>query len=310
MSVISQVSKKVEASAPGKIILFGEHAVVYGEPSLVAAIDKRVRVKVARASNKTRIRSNLSVKDDYRYVKKAVELVFDNLSKKCHLDIDIKSEIPVAAGLGSSAAVSVATILAVSKLLDGELTKKEIAELGHRTELYVQGAASPTDTAIATYGGVLYVQPKKKKYTRINAALPLIIGYTGIERSTKVLVENVRLLREKNPAIVDPLIRGIGRITKEAKMRLQRGEDVGELMNINHGLLEALGVSTEQLSRAVHAARQAGATGAKLTGAGGGGCMIALAPSNRSAVAEAIEGCNCRSFDSIISTKGVRLEDA
>ncbi len=298
----------IEASAPGKVILFGEHAVVYGEPSLVAAIDKRVRVRVERISGETRIRSNIRVSDEFRYVRRAADLVLDFLGEGCALDIDISSEIPVAAGLGSSASVSVATILAVSKLLGGELSRKEIAELGHRTELGVQGAASPTDTAIATHGGVLYVQPNTKRFMRIDASLPLIIGCTGIERSTKVLVENVRALRNRHPAIINPLIKDIGRITREAKGRLQRGEDIGELMNINHALLEALGVGNEKLSKAVHAARNAGAKGAKLTGAGGGGCMIAYAPDNPARVMRAIEQSGCTAMKAVVSKEGARIE--
>ncbi len=298
----------IVASAPGKVILFGEHAVVYGEPSLVAAIDKRVRVRVERKRGDTRIHSNLRIADDFRYVKRAVELAFDFFDERCALDIDIKSEIPVAAGLGSSASVSVATILAVSKLLEMDISKNELAELGHRTELDVQGAASPTDTAIATFGGVLYIQPKKKKFTRIDASLPLIIGCTGIERSTKVLVENVRALRNKHAAVIDPLIKDIGKITREAKKRLQRGEEVGELMNVNHALLEALGVGHARLTEAVRAARNAGAKGAKLTGAGGGGCIIAYAPKNQRKVMNAIAASGCSVMKAAIAKEGARVE--
>lgn len=296
----------ITTSAPGKVILFGEHAVVYGEPALVCAIDKRVYVHALKVPSGLKITSGKS--KDLRYVKKAVELVFEHAGKKCGLDIKIDSELPPASGLGSSAAVSVATILAVSELLGAKLSKAEIAKLGHRAELEVQGAASPTDTAISTFGGVLFIQPKKQKYQRINAALPLVVGYTGIERSTKILVQNVRSLKEKFPEIVNPMIKDIGKITREAMRRLKSNQDIGELMDINHGLLDALGVSTEKLNKLVYAARKAGARGAKLTGAGGGGCMIAYTPKNAEKVARAIEACGCTALRAPISKEGARVE--
>ncbi|MFQ5815425.1 MAG: mevalonate kinase [Candidatus Hydrothermarchaeaceae archaeon] len=312
----------VTASAPGKVILFGEHAVVYGEPSLVAALDKRTYVDAAtREDNKINIVSALGsdtstvgelrgdTEDDFRYVKRAIALVFERLNESAGFDISIRSDVPPASGLGSSASVSIATIMAVSEELGVKLDRKEIAELGHKVELGVQGSASPTDTSISTFGGVLFVKPKENEVEQIEVDLSLVVGYTGVERSTKFLVDRVRRLREEYPDIVGHLIRDIGKLTREAKHMLVRGDDVGMLMNVNHGLLEALGVSTEQLSRAVYAARQAGASGAKLTGAGGGGCMIALTPKNQDAVMRAVDGCGCKSFYSVITRDGVRLEE-
>lgn len=294
----------ITASAPGKVILFGEHAVVYGEPALAGAIDRRVYVRASKTARGLKIASAKS--KDFRYAKKAVELAFSYAGRKCGLDIKIDSELPPASGLGSSAAVSVAAILAVSELLGVTLSKAEIAKLGHKTELEVQGAASPTDTAISTFGGVLFIQPEKK-YQRINAALPLVVGCTGIERSTKILVQNVRSLREKFPGITNPIIKNIGKITREARRRLENDKDIGELMNINHGMLDALGVSTEKLNELVYAARKAGAKGAKLTGAGGGGCMIAYTPKNTEKVARAIKKCGCTALKTRISGEGVRI---
>lgn len=307
------------ASAPAKVILFGEHAVVYGEPSLAGAIDKRIFVTAGKSEGKNIDISSgvkglsfsledLSSPGEFPYVRKAVELIFDRLGSSSGLRLRIDSEIPYASGLGSSASVSVATILAVSKLLGAELSKEEIAELGHRVELEVQGAASPTDTATVTFGGILFIQPKKQSYERLRATLPLVVGYTGVERSTKELVQNVRAMKDRFPELVDPIIEDIGMIVREAKERLEGGEDIGQLMNINHGLLEALGVSTDKLNELVYAARHSGAEGAKLTGAGGGGCMIAYAPKKQMDVLKAIEACGCTAMDAPISNEGVRLE--
>lgn len=311
----------VTVSAPGKVILFGEHAVVYGKPSLAGAIDKRTYVNIeTRDDGNISINSNMapyhlsfSIDDlgsveDFPYVRKAIELTFEQSGEKSGLDIEISSETPPASGLGSSASVSIATVLAIHEAMGSKISKNELAKLGHKVELGVQGAASPTDTATATFGGVLFIEPDKKGCQRIDASLPLIVGYTGIERSTKALVENVRALRDKFPEIIDPIISNIGKITLEAKRRIENSEDIGEFMNINHGLLTALGVSNFKLDSLVYAARDAGARGAKLTGAGGGGCMIAHAPGSQAAVTNAIEKCGGMAFDSVITNEGVRVE--
>ncbi len=295
------------ASAPGKVILFGEHAVVYGEPAIAGAIDLRVRVKADKAPS-LEIHSQT---EDQRYVEKAVEVVLEHLGVSRGVALEISSNLPPSSGLGSSAAVSVATIAAVADLLGYELEKKVIAGLGYQVELQVQGAASPTDTYTSTYGGVHYIMPGRKGFAPIpiEAALPLVVGYTEMERSTKELVARVRKLRDAYPGLVTPIIKNIGRLTRQAKKKLGAGEDVGELMNINHGLLEALGVSNDVLSLLVHAARKAGARGAKLTGAGGGGCMIAYAPRRNAEVIKAIRDCGYTAFRAAISAEGVRLED-
>mgnify|MGYP001237230882 CR=1 FL=1 len=295
----------VIASAPGKVILFGEHAVVFGEPSIAGAINKRVIVEADRI--KSGIKINSTDSNDYRYVEKAVEVLFDYLGKTKGVRLKISSQIPPASGLGSSAAVSVATILSVSTLLNEKLERKKIAQLGHQVEREVQGVASPTDTFTSVYGGVQYINPLKNRHENLESTFPLVVGYTGIERSTKNLVNNVAILRNKHPDIIDPLIKQIGEITKMAKMRIINEEDFGDLMNINHGILESLGVSTEALSKLVHVARDAGAIGAKITGAGGGGCIIAYTPLNKEDVIQAISDCKCLAIDTSISLEGVKL---
>lgn len=311
----------VTVSAPGKVILFGEHAVVYGKPSLAGAIDKRTYVtlegrndsNISISSNMEPYRISFSIDDlgsveGFPYVRKAIELAFEHIGKRSGLDIEISSETPPASGLGSSASVSIAIVLAIHETLGIEISENELAKLGHKVELEVQGAASPTDTATTTFGGVLFIEPDKERWQRIDASLPLVVGYTGIERSTKALVEGVRALRDKFPEIIDPIISNIGKITTEAKHRIENSEDIGELMNVNHGLLVALGVSNFKLDSLVYAAREAGASGAKLTGAGGGGCMIAHAPGSQVAVANAIEKCGGMAFESVTTTEGVRVE--
>lgn len=300
----------VTASAPGKVILFGEHAVVFGKPAIACAIDKRIYVSAdKRGDGEIRISSAHNLKDGYPYVRKAAELTFEYLNLRCGVDIRVESDFPPASGLGSSASVSVSTIMAVSHLLGKEINMKDIARLGHMVEKKVQGAASITDSSVTTWGGVLFIKPLLETVEEIEVGeLPLVIGYTGRGGSTKELVENVRLLKEEHPEIITPIIEAIGKVTIKAKKTFEDDEGLAGLMNINHGLLEALGVGTLELSRYVHVAREAGALGAKITGAGGGGCMVALAPGRQDEVAKAIEREGGQTFKVSIERKGVRLE--
>jgi len=311
----------VNVSAPGKGILFGEHAVVYGKPSIVGAIDRRIHVNLeTRDDHMINIKSNvkpfeftfplddIESAEGFPYIQKAISAAFGKIGKKSGLDIEISSDFPPASGLGSSAAVSIATIKAVYEATDSTITNKELAALGHIVEFEVQGAASPTDTAIATFGGILFIEPGIGEYKRIKGQLPLVVGCTGIERSTKALVDGVRALKAKTPERIDGIMDSIEKITRDAKNRIENGEEIGELMNINHGLLSELGVSSSNLERLVNAARGAGAKGAKLTGAGGGGCMIAYAPENKGAIAKAIEEHGGTAFKSVIITDGVRVK--
>lgn len=288
---------KACGSAPGKIILTGEHFVVYDEPALVVAIDRRVTVKVTERKDKAlRIVSDLGIgafEDDlYRVekggtdsrsflepVKIAAETVMDKVQVKQGLDIFIQSSIPVAAGLGSSSATAVATVASVGRILEANLSQKDIFDLSLAAERFVHITPSGVDPAIATYGGVILYE-RGEGITRFQDTpdLALVIGNTGLIRNTGNLIKHVRERRDSLYKVIDPLIELAGNLTRNAVETLRNGDLVkfGELMDVNHGLLVAVGVSNEVLDRLVYAARIAGALGAKLTGAGGGGCMVAL----------------------------------
>ncbi len=291
----------VVVSSPAKIILFGEHAVVYGTPAIAMAIERRVYVRARKIPEKKLLiltgkrkvsfpLKKLTSDGEFRYVKKAVEIALEELPDS-GIELKITSKIPRAAGLGSSAAISVAVLKSVYELHGKEISQEELARLGHRVELEVQGVASPTDTATSAMGGVLLIKPGKGvEKIKLAKEIPVVVGCTGVKRSTARVVANVRELRERHSPVVDEIIKTIGRLVEEAKEALESGDlkTLGELMNINHGLLEALGVSHISLARRVYAARSAGALGAKLTGAGAGGCMIALANDNIEKVKKAL----------------------
>jgi len=323
----------VTASAPAKIILFGEHFVIYGEPAIVLAIDKRAYAKTeVRQDKRLSIRSvnlNLSgyyenenfkveygdareAKLKFEPIRRAVEKILEKHGEKVGLDIEINSTVPVAAGLGSSAAVVAAVTAAVSALLNIKMSKEEVFRITYDAEQVVHGTPSGIDPAISTFGGTLLFQMDtgfKPLDVKIDA--PLVIGDTGVTRSTRVQVERVRELREKYPQVIEPIMLSAREIVLRALEALSEGdlETVGELMNINHALLCSVGVSDESLEWLINAARKAGALGAKLTGAGGGGCMIALAKNERlNQIMEAIQRVGGRSFIARKTEEGVRVE--
>jgi len=322
----------VRASAPAKVILFGEHFVVYGEPALVAAIDRRAYAEAEeRKDELIRISSrDLGVSGVFhggaftpevggnpaegvlRPIWVAVREAIRQSGAGVGVDVEVWSGIPVAAGLGSSAAVAAAAYTATAHLLGLRPSGDEVFKAALEAEKLVHGTPSGVDPAISAYGGVLlYSKGEGIRRLNVGMEIPMVIGNTGVERSTGALVSSVRSLRSRFPALVDPVIRLGGRLTLRALDALKAGdlETLGSLMNINHGLLWAVGVSHPKLDRLVHAALEAGALGAKLTGAGGGGCMIALARrESLRAVAGAIEDEGGVAIIAGKSDVGVRVE--
>lgn len=324
---------EVTASAPAKVILFGEHFVVYGEPAIVLAIDKRAYVSAdIRKDKQIHINSvNLGISGVFKGesfyeefggqtarrtlepLKIAIQKVLERSKKNVGVSVEIRSTIPVAAGLGSSAAVAAAVATAVGRLLDLELPPEEIFHISYEAERFVHGTPSGIDPTVSTYGGVLLYR-KDKGFTqmKVKGEIPLVIGDTRVKRSTGDLVATVHKRSNQYPSIIKPLLKIGGKIALKAVEVLETGDlyALGQLMNINHGLLCAVGVSDASLERLVHAARRADALGAKLTGAGGGGCMIALTKPNKLVhVVDAIERAGGKAFEARMTDEGVRIED-
>ena len=323
----------VIASAPAKIILFGEHFVVYGEPAIVLAIDKRAYAKVENRDDK-RLHlhsANLNLagyfengtfkieqgdakeaKMKFEPVKLAAERVLEAYGKNVGLNIEISSTVPVAAGLGSSAAVVAAVTAAVGALLDVKISKEDVFRITYEAEKIVHGTPSGIDPAISTFGGALLFQIDTGfKPLDVKMDIPLVIGDTGVERLTRVQVEKVREAKEKYPQVVDPIMLAAREIVLRAIDAIKENDldTLGDLMNINQALLYGVGVSDESLEWLINAAQKAGALGAKLTGAGGGGCMIALAKNeNLEQVLEAIQKAGGRPFIARKTDEGVKIE--
>lgn len=274
------------ASAPGKLILFGEHAVVFGEPALSTAID--LRTEVYARPHTTWLADGASLDEPrYAYVKRATDDVWTGGP----LWFEIRSMIPVGAGLGSSAAVTVATLGALHALQGKPLAPPTVAREAFEVEHAVQGRASPIDTSTATAGGGLLVTPAAgegelwslRKDTRqwhlLRRSLPpltFVVGNTGIAAATGPLVAGVKERVDRSPEAAG-MVKEIGRITLDGLAALERKDlvEAGRLMDRDHDLLNALGVGHPKLDQLVAAARKH-SYGAKLTGAGGGGSMVAL----------------------------------
>ncbi|NJD77286.1 MAG: mevalonate kinase [Candidatus Methanoperedens sp.] len=294
-------------SAPGKIYLFGEHAVVYGEPAIACAVDLRTRISVEKSDAIT-ISSDIGTTgldfDIHPYVSAAIKKL------GCmETSIKITSDIPMGSGLGSSAAVTIATLAAINIEFGLGHDSAELARMGHEIEKEIQGAASPTDTYVSTFGGVVEIPSRKRLEI---PGCGIVVGNTNkgaTPKKTARLVKQVATLKEDYPEIVNPIIKTIGSFAVKGESLLQKKDycSLGELMNVNHGLLDALGVGTAELSSLVYAARNAGAFGAKITGAGGGGCMVALTDSPDE-VASAIEAAGGKVIITKFTSKGVIRE--
>ena len=283
------------ASAPGKMILFGEHAVVYGQPAIAVPIDQ--------------VRADVRITTDPQGIPGEMRILAPDIDLACNLEdlppthplaaavngvlasqqkniadlpactLKITSTIPVASGLGSGAAVSVAIIRAMGELLGRPLTNKQVSDLAYEVEKIHHGTPSGIDNTVVTYAQPVYFQRGEPIETfTIAEPFTIVIADTGITSPTKEAVGDVRAAWQADPEGYEHLFATAGDIARRARQAIENGtpEQLGPLMNANHSLLQKMGVSSPELDRLVEAGRQAGALGAKLSGGGRGGNMIAL----------------------------------
>lgn len=283
---------KVKASALGKLMLFGEHAVVYGYPCIVTTVDSRIYVEVEK-NNKFKIDAP-QVKD-LRFVEETVKVFCDKYKVDNKILVKTYSDFSSKFGLGSSSAVTIATIKALCKLYEIEISKKEVFDLGYKVIRTIQKIGSGFDAASAVYEGTIYFVTAGKVIEPLSVKnIPLVIGYSGTKASTTKIVKDLK----PDFKIFDE----IKQIVEEAKISLVNRDwrKTGELMNQNHKLLQELGVSTEKLDKMCQAAILSGAYGAKLSGAGGGDCMIALVSKDKK---EQVENSIVNAGGEIINVK-------
>ena len=292
-----------KASAPGKVILFGEHAVVYGQPALavpVTQVEAEVRIDKIFSQGIRINAPNIQLNARLDSLAPSHPLAATVRNTIAALEVDmpsgvailIRSSIPVASGLGSGAAVSVAIIRALAKYLNKELTDEQVSALAYETEKLYHGTPSGIDNTVITYANPVYfVKGQPIEILKVEKPFTIVIGDTGIPASTKESVRDVRVQHHKKPERYETIFAAIGDIARTACQLIESGmpESFGPLMYENHALLRSIKVSSPELDKLVEAARNAGALGAKMSGGGRGGNMIALVqPKKAGAVARSL----------------------
>jgi len=291
---------KAIAVSPAKVILFGEHFVVSGNSAISMTIDLPTVVTVEPLKgDEIQIRSEdlgleaafspagqiaqsagANAEGTLRPIFEVADFTLKKLKQSRRgLKIAVKSRVPIGMGLGSSAATAVGTVSAITTLLGKPLSKEEVFDAAYSLEKMVHGHPSGVDQATVTYGGLIsYRKGRVDATLQVTKPPMLIIGNTGKRRSTGEFVGRVTRLRETDPKEYGRIASEAQKISESAVDALRNGqpETLGALMNENQRLLELVGVSSPDLERLISAARSAGAFGAKLTGGGGGGCMIAV----------------------------------
>jgi mevalonate kinase len=275
----------------GKVILLGEHGVVYGRPALACGIERGVRAEATSADESRLVVPTWNVgihpsPDAEDALPRAFDALLDVYPERPSLEVTAEVELPAGAGLGCSAAMGVAILAAMDDALGVAREPEERAEVSLAWERVFHGNPSGVDSAMAAAGGVAVFQ-RGEALRRVHPRHPLIlaIANSGEASSTKSMVDSVRRQHERNPKRIGETFDGIAALVRNGELAVAAGDThaLGQLMDLNHGLLSSLLLSTMKLEALCEAARGAGAEGAKLTGAGGGGCMVALCKDRQSA---------------------------
>ena len=306
------------ASAPGKVILFGEHFVVYGVKAILCSINKRVTVTAEKTSErKISINSkigklelepdkpiseiNSPLKPFYYLANKAIE------NKDTGIHIQIDSEIPLGAGLGSSSACCVAGAAAIFKLF-GNISREEVLKLAIEAERTIFENTSGADCTVCTYGGIMeYDKNKGFKKIEYEPNFQLVIINSNIEHSTQSMVSKVKEFENKNKEefsklsnLESKLVEDVLKLVKENKI-----QEIGQKMNQNQEYLENIGISNKELTKMIKTGQES-SFGAKITGSGGGGCIFALTnESNLQNILKKFKDNNYECFSTKIDFKGL-----
>jgi len=276
----------------GKAILFNEHFVVYGVPAIASAVNYRTVARVDRG-DKDLLEDHRKGTAGYSQSKmaqqmEAISIIKREMSVKDGLHIVLEGDLPAFSGIGASAANSVAIARAIADEYKLDITDDEINRVAYRAEKAFAGTPSGVDNTAATYGGLIWFRRSADPMSdeppfveKIRAKpFEMVLANSGVVADTKKVIEGVRERREDNREAYDEIFSRAESIAHEARKALE-GNDlkkVGKLMNDDHMLLQRIGVSSDILDGMVKLALDAGAIGAKLTGGGVGGCMIALTP--------------------------------
>jgi mevalonate kinase len=291
----------------GKTILFGEHFVVHGVPGIASAVDSAADATVKKAQKGINVTDERSGAKGYAEKKKlqqleSIERMLSAMGinpKKVSIDIWLGGNLPGFSGLGASAASSVAIARAIAEEFNLDLSDERINDVAYEAEKAYAGNPSGIDNTAATFGGLIWFKKNMSggsntiEQLSIREPVEIVIGNTGIVANTKAMVAGVAERKKQNPKKYDAIFKEAEKLAHEGREALQKFDlkEVGRLMDENHRLLQEIEVSCKELDSLVELAREKGAFGAKMTGGGGGGCMLALTPGKelQEKVASAIE---------------------
>ncbi len=278
----------------GKTILFGEHFVVHGVPGIASAVDSAAEAEVKKSQKGINVTDERSGAKGYAEKKKlqqleSIERMLAAMSmdpKKVAIDIWLGGNLPGFSGLGASAASSVAIARAIAEEFNIDLPDERINDIAYEAEKAYAGNPSGIDNTAATFGGLIWFKKNMGggsntiEQLSIREPVEIVIGNTGIVANTKAMVAGVAERKKQNPEKYDAIFGQAEKLAHEGRKALEEFDlrKVGELMNENHRLLQEIEVSCKELDYLVDLAREQGAFGAKMTGGGGGGCMLALTP--------------------------------
>jgi len=298
----SSSNEAIEGIGFGKVILLGEHSVVYGRHAIAVPVPQTIRVKVEDCKEGVTLmipswgieyQLDKDIEQRQSFEKPAGAILERlNLSNK-GMRIEVFPDIPRGMGLGGSAAIAVAIIRGLSNHFNLGLSDEEVNGMAFESEKIAHGNPSGIDNTMATFGQPLIYrtgEPPLVERLNINESFSLVVGFSRHEGVTAKTVRNVREGWRKNTAMYEKIFDDIDDLVLKSVTAIQNNDFalLGQMMNFCQGLLNALQVSNPELERLIGLAREAGALGAKLTGGGGGGAMVALVK-NESEVAEAIE---------------------
>lgn len=309
------------AKAPGKVIITGEHFVVYGSLALVAAIERGVIVGAQKSAENqivsktfgTQIRHSKFIPRGFQAIIRVMEKTLLHLESGEKVSITINSNIPKASGLGSSSAIVVATAAAIARLHGQEINTNILFDLAMEGEKILHGNPSGIDVAIAIHGGILLFRTSEEpvKLT-INSKPEIVVGVSGKKRRTSEMIKKFGMVRSSMPRYFDSMIHASTILTRSAVDALKSGDQktLGAIMNFYNSTLSYYGLGTRITDDLIEQCMASGALGAKVTGGGGGGSIIALAPQDGSrAILETLRDLGFEAFPITLSESGVRSWD-
>ena len=303
---------KAVAEAPSKAIITGEHFVVHGAWALAAALPRKVRVEIQESGR-------FSVKSDrfgdrpspeLEPVARVVEEMAREFSVSQSVSVSIASGVPGGAGLGSSAATAVGVASAFSRLNSLGLGADELAKFSMVGERQVHGNPSGIDPAVCARGGVILYRPgSRPRRVRVSPPRTLLVSYSGVNRSTRGQIGRVSEVRARLPSLFATLVSGVSELSLSAADLLSRGDlkGVGRMLTVNHAVLGRVGVSNDTLDGMVDLVGKLGGYGAKLTGGGGGGSVVAVCPeAKEKSIVSGLAARGCETFRAKVPVEGVK----